>query len=409
MSNPNFISGLADIEAANGTIQGIDRVLIPLDIPGNEPALPTIAGIVAQSEGTFDDNNQDFDILLTALQTADLVTALDDSNADFTVFAPTDAAFVRLAQDFGYTGTNEAEAFDAIVNTLTDLSDGNPVSLLGDILRYHVSLGAQSQVELKAQGQVDTLLEGASFKVAGELLVDQEPDLINPRFERSLADVQAGNGRIQGINRVLIPLDIPNNDKVVKTGNAGNNFLFGLNRSVKLQGRSGNDRLLGSRRNDQLRGGRGNDFLFGRSGNDLMRGGRGRDKLFGGRGDNFLQGGSGNDVLFGDGGNDILLGGKGRDTIISRSHESFVDGGAGNDFIFLHGQATVALNQGQGVDTLQGFTAGQTTFSLGSGLAFDDLSFQQGNAFSTIAVGDEVLARVVGVTAETLNSEANFA
>ena len=43
---------------------------------------PTIASLVAQSGGAFDSNNQDFDILLTALQTADLVTALDDPNAD---------------------------------------------------------------------------------------------------------------------------------------------------------------------------------------------------------------------------------------------------------------------------------------------------------------------------------------
>ena len=40
--------------------------------------LPTIAGIVSQSGNEFDDNNQDFDILLEALETADLVGAVDD-------------------------------------------------------------------------------------------------------------------------------------------------------------------------------------------------------------------------------------------------------------------------------------------------------------------------------------------
>ena len=60
--------------------------------------LPTIAGIVSQSGDGFDNNSQDFDILLEALETADLVEALDDTNADFSVFAPTDEAFIQLAR-----------------------------------------------------------------------------------------------------------------------------------------------------------------------------------------------------------------------------------------------------------------------------------------------------------------------
>ena len=101
--------------------------------------LPTIAGIVSQSGNEFDSNNQDFDILLEALETADLVGAVNDVNADLTVFAPTDAAFIELAQDFGYQGTDEGEAFSTIANSLTELGEGDPVPLLRDILLYHVS------------------------------------------------------------------------------------------------------------------------------------------------------------------------------------------------------------------------------------------------------------------------------
>ena len=218
LMDPSFIGELANLEAANGTIQGIDRVLIPIDIPGNElsddsdVSMPTIAGIVSQSGDEFDNNSQDFDILLEALKTADLVDAVDDPNAELTVFAPTDAAFIELAQDFGYHGTDEGEAFSAIVNTLTDLGDGSPVPLLQDIPLYHVSPGAKNQAEIKAQSQIDTLLEGASFKVEDDNLVDNEPDLTNPSFINELANVEAANGIIQGIDGVLIPIDIQDND-----------------------------------------------------------------------------------------------------------------------------------------------------------------------------------------------------
>ena len=39
---------------------------------------------------------------------AGLVDALADPHAALTVFAPTDAAFVSLARDLGFTGTTEA-------------------------------------------------------------------------------------------------------------------------------------------------------------------------------------------------------------------------------------------------------------------------------------------------------------
>ena len=227
LKNPSFINDLSNVEAANGTIQGIDRVLIPIDIPGNESsALPTIAEIVSQSGDEFDNNSEDFDILLEALKTADLVDVLNDPNGDFTVFAPTDRAFIKLAQDFGYHGTDEGEAFGAIANSLTELGDGDPVPLLQDILLYHVSPGAKDQEQIKTQGEVETLLEGAIFKVEDNKLVDNEPDLMNPSFIDDLTNVEAGNGTIQGIDRVLIPIDIPGNDMMSGTDGDDNLIVF---------------------------------------------------------------------------------------------------------------------------------------------------------------------------------------
>lgn len=210
--DPSFIINATDITADNGIIQAIDRVLIPFDIPGNEPPLPTIAGIVVQSGDDFDENNQDFDILLTALQTAGLVEALDDETGDLTVFAPTDAAFVALARDLGFRGTDEAGAFSEIAAALTELGNGDPIPLLTDILLYHISPEAKTQAQLRNNGTVETLLTDASFTVSDNRLVDNEPDLVDPSFAPGLANVQAANGTIQGIDRVLIPLDIPGNE-----------------------------------------------------------------------------------------------------------------------------------------------------------------------------------------------------
>ena len=82
---------------------------------------PTIAQIVAKSGGTFDSNHYDYDILFTAVKAAGLVDALNNPSSKLTVFAPNDMAFIRTARDFGYTGWDEAGAFNAIAGVLGTL------------------------------------------------------------------------------------------------------------------------------------------------------------------------------------------------------------------------------------------------------------------------------------------------
>ena len=406
LTDPSFVAGATDIEASNGVIQAIDRVLIPLDIPGNEP---TIAEIVAQSGNEFDNNDQDFDILLNALETTDLVDALNDPDANLTVFAPTDAAFVRLAQDLGFRGVDEAGAFDAIANALTELGDGDPVPLLTNILLYHVSPEARSQTQLQTDGIVETLLTDASFTVEGNSLIDNEPDLLNPSFEPDITNVEAANGIIQGIDRVLIPLDIPNNNTRLITGSSRRDFLFGFINNTIFLGGDGNDFLFGGIGDDQLDGENGTDRLFGSLGSDILRGGEGDDILFGGSGGDLLLGGIGNDWLFGDRGNDSLLGGDGVDQLYGGQGDNIFDGGLADDLLYLEdGINTVVLRQGNGTDTINGFQLGQTTFSLADGLTFESLEFQQGQGFSEVTVGDQVLARVVETSMADLSLETNY-
>ena len=204
---------MAGIEASNGIIHALDRVLLPLDVPGNTPEdAPTITGLVAESGGEFDADGTDFDILLNAVQTAELADTLDDPEADLTVFAPTDAAFAALAADLGYEGdpADEEAVFDAIVAALTDLGGGDPIPLLTDVLLYHVSPGAQTALEIAGSDSVATLLEDASLTPDGATLGDAEPDLADP--EIAVSDIVAANGIVQALDRVLLPLDIPGNE-----------------------------------------------------------------------------------------------------------------------------------------------------------------------------------------------------
>ena len=204
LDDPQFVSGATDIVASNGIVHAIDGVLIPDDAI----FVPTITDLVQQSGDDFDDNPADFDLLLAALEAADLAGALDDRDADFTVVAPVDAAFVGLAQAFGYIGDDEEVAFDVIVEGLTELAPDDPIGLLTDILLYHVFPSSQTVAELQAAGPVQTLLTDATLQVDGNALVDADPDVADPRFVEGATDIETANGLVHGIDGVVLPADI---------------------------------------------------------------------------------------------------------------------------------------------------------------------------------------------------------
>ncbi|MEO1018310.1 MAG: fasciclin domain-containing protein [Pseudomonadota bacterium] len=207
IQNPSFVEGATDIEASNGVVQVIDRVLLPIDVP---PPPPTIADIVTASGGEFDDNSGDFDVLFQALQAAGLTDAVADRSADLTVFAPTDGAFIELANALGADVHTEVDAFQAIVEALTALSpDGDPIPILTDVLLYHVVAGGQTVHDLQEAGSVETLL-GANVTIDGMQLEDLDPDVVDPMLVEGATDIETANGVIQAIDRVLLPADLPN-------------------------------------------------------------------------------------------------------------------------------------------------------------------------------------------------------
>ena len=157
-----------DIQASNGVVHLLDRVLLPADkdIVATASALP------------------DFSILVEAVVAAGLVSTLQGAGP-FTVFAPTNAAFAALLTELGVTK-------DALLANKT---------LLTQVLTYHV-LGARV---LKAEVPVGTAiatLQGQTFTIGADL---QITDRRGRTSQIIGTDVFTSNGVIHVIDRVLLP------------------------------------------------------------------------------------------------------------------------------------------------------------------------------------------------------------
>jgi len=126
-------------------------------------------------------DNGSFTTLVAALGVAELVTPLS-GDGPFTVFAPTDDAFIALP--------------NGLVECL--LEPGN-VHALKDILLYHVASGDVPSTDL-SDGQLIETLNGDKVEVdidSGEVLINDSKVII--------ADVRSTNGVIHVIDQVLIP------------------------------------------------------------------------------------------------------------------------------------------------------------------------------------------------------------
>ncbi|MEL6476107.1 MAG: fasciclin domain-containing protein [Pseudomonadota bacterium] len=380
--NP-FLAGTT-IEGANGTILPIDKVLRPLDLPAPEPNIVEIAA-----------GSEDFTLLVKALETAGLVETVQDAE-DITVFAPTNAAFLQLARDLGYTGADESDdaVFDALVEALGTL--GDPVALLTDVLLYHVSPGAKTAAEIDAASTVATLLDGATFASKGAELVDNEPDVANP--EIAAPDLAAANGTVQVIDRVLLPLDIPGNEvNQVLNGNGAKNHLVGGNGDDLIRGFSNRDKLVGNGGDDNLFGGNGRDDLRGGDGDDNLFGNQAADLIAGGHGDDLILGGFGGDNLWGNAGDDEIFGGNGRDRLKGDAGDDHKVGGAHRDvfdFRVLSGD-----------DTVKDFTRIDTLELSAAEFADIDavLAATSFEAIGTVITGDRGTITLLGVDEESFH------
>ena len=123
----------------------------------------------------------EFDELIAAASRAGLVGTLN-GNRQFTVFAPTDAAFEDLYEALGVNGVDDI-----------------PVDTLRAVLLHHVAPGERFSGDVVASTRIRTLNRdfvmpsldgGAAFIDGAQILV---------------ADVDASNGVIHVIDTVLLP------------------------------------------------------------------------------------------------------------------------------------------------------------------------------------------------------------
>lgn len=153
-----------DITTENGIIHAVDQVLLP------------------DAYGTVVDNavkRYDLTTLVDLVTQQNLAGTLSDEDAEFTVFAPTNAAFASISETLG---------------TLTDQQVTNT-------LLYHV---LDSAVEAGTLGESQTV---ATLNNGEEILIEVSEGVvtINDAATVQVADVIGTNGVIHIIDAVLIP------------------------------------------------------------------------------------------------------------------------------------------------------------------------------------------------------------
>ena len=167
-------SSVAPSAAPATSIDGGDATLAakPESADAAKPGNMTIVEIVLQPDG-------EFDVLQAAVVRAGLVDLLNGKD-QYTVFAPTDQAFVTTL-----AAADEAAALAAI--------DGLPLDALTNILAYHVTGGRRNSRSVLAAPSYDMLNGGTltrdALSAAGI----------------AKADVSASNGIVHVINAVLLP------------------------------------------------------------------------------------------------------------------------------------------------------------------------------------------------------------
>ncbi|WP_344741687.1 fasciclin domain-containing protein [Gaetbulibacter aestuarii] len=158
-----------DLGATNGIVQITDNLVMPATL---------VDHILA---------NPDYSMLAAAVEKADLVDVLNGSDI-FTVFAPNDAAFEKFMMDieaaFGWT-------------SLDDI----PVDTLKEVLFYHVVAG-KNLVSGDALDTTQSTVQGESLTIGKDGSID---DMSYTNTMLNLLDVQATNGVIHGVNKVLLP------------------------------------------------------------------------------------------------------------------------------------------------------------------------------------------------------------
>ncbi|MCE4563668.1 fasciclin domain-containing protein [Maribellus sp. CM-23] len=149
----------------------------------------SIAEIALADDGEFDELVSALVFVDTELGTG-LVDMFLNGTDQYTVFAPTDAAFEALYDVLGVGGITEVD----------------PQTVL-NVLLYHVTEGrraANSVVPKNSPRTIETLLEGATFMVDSEGMIWA----VGNQATIVTANISASNGIIHVIDSVILPISL---------------------------------------------------------------------------------------------------------------------------------------------------------------------------------------------------------
>jgi len=162
----------ADVDADNGVVHIVNSVIVPATVTTFATADPTFATLAAALTREAD---------FTFAETL-------GGNGLYTVFAPTNDAFGDLLEELGVTALGDI-----------------PTETLASVLSYHVVTGANVLAEDLTDGQtISPLLEGATFAIDldnGAQIIDGS----NRVTDIIVTDVQASNGVVHAVSKVILP------------------------------------------------------------------------------------------------------------------------------------------------------------------------------------------------------------
>ncbi|MCL6266470.1 fasciclin domain-containing protein [Flagellimonas sp. 2012CJ39-3] len=181
---------IPDVEASNGVVHVIDKVLLP------QAAIDFVAFLQLKNIVEIAIETDDLSLLVDALVQANagLVETLS-GDGPFTVFAPTNEAFEHLLGDLGFHG-------------IGDFDTDEEIELLIKVLTYHVVAGtAAFSTDLSDGQHIETFQGeniGINIKDGGVHIVDAT----DTNATVVLPDVEASNGVVHVINKVLLPQEV---------------------------------------------------------------------------------------------------------------------------------------------------------------------------------------------------------
>ena len=135
--------------------------------------------------------NTEFSILVEALTKTDLVSAVADKNAELTIFAPTNDAFLALLTDLNLNSVDEV-----------------PIETLKSILLYHV-IGSKAMSGDLESGYYPTMSTFNKNYISMYIKVDNGVSINKNTLVTNL-DIIADNGVIHLVNKVILPPSVVN-------------------------------------------------------------------------------------------------------------------------------------------------------------------------------------------------------